>query len=314
MKQKVIVVLGPTASGKTKTSIAIAQKFNGVIISADSMQIYKNMNIGTAKPTKDEMCGIEHKMMDIVTPFEQYSVAQWVDSANNEIENILSVGKTPIIVGGTGLYLSTLINNIQLTPMEKDLQYREYLQSIVNGKGAEDLHQMLCEIDSESGERLHVNDTKRVMRALEVYKTTGQTIGHWAKKSKSIPSPYDFYVIGLKYNDRQKLYKAIDNRVDEMLKMGLLDEVKSLLESGLDETYTSMQAIGYKELEGYFKGKTTLEDAALSIKQESRRYAKRQMTWFNKMDDINWHNVDEYTHFEQCIEKICSELQNGAVI
>lgn len=308
-KPKVIVILGPTAVGKTKLSIDLAKNLNGEIISADSMQIYKYMNVGTAKPLVEEMQGITHHLIDTVTPDEDFSVAQYQERAFKYIDEILSHNKIPMVVGGTGLYINSLIYNVQFSETITDEKYRAELNDTALNKGNEYLHNMLEKIDPQAAKLIHSNDIKRIIRALEVYKCTGNTISYFNSISKSIPSKYDFIIIGLNM-DRQLLYQRINNRVDLMIKDGLINEVKSLLEMGYNNRNTSMQAIGYKELIQFVEGDISLESAVDKIKQESRRYAKRQITWFKKVEGIKWFDVTnkEYdTIYESVICYLNSE-------
>lgn len=288
-KIKIVCVVGPTASGKTNFAIDYAKKNNGEIISCDSMQIYKYMNIGTAKATKEEQELAPHHMIDFVDPNVDFSVADFVKMTRECIFDVAKRGKLPILCGGTGLYIDSIINNIEFSEEKRDMKYREFLEKLAEKSGAEAVHCMLKEKDPIEAQKVHPNNLKRVIRALEIIKTTGMTkteADKYAKKERI----YDAEIIGL-YMDREKLYSRINMRVDKMMECGLLDEVKSLLEMGVRRNSTAMQAIGYKELVMYLDGKCSLEDAVDMIKQESRRYAKRQMTWFRRYDDIKWIEV-----------------------
>lgn len=291
---KLICVAGPTGSGKTALGIKLAKELYGEIISADSMQIYKMMDIGTAKPDREEMAGIPHHLIDIISPFSEFSVKDFTDMAKKCIEDISGRGKTPIVVGGTGLFISSLIDNVSFQEGETDEELRSSLRELAYKNGNEYVHNMLKEIDYDSYLRLHPNNLKRVIRAIEIYKTTGITMTEQIKNSKKIPSPYDVRYFGLNA-ERSYIYDRIDKRVDIMMNNGLLDEVERLREMGLNLNHKSMQAIGYKELFMYFEGKLSLDDAVDKIKQESRRYAKRQLTWFRHDERIKWIDILKYT-------------------
>ena len=286
MKNKVIVICGPTASGKTALSIELAKKINGEIISADSMQIYKDMNIGTAKPTQDEMDGIKHYLLDFVSPDERYSVAQYKNDAKEKIKEIIKKGKMPIIVGGTGLYVDSLIYEIEYNDIKFDEKYREKLESIADEKGLEELYNMALKIDPEAMKKISPNDKKRIMRVLEIYKATGKTKTQQEVESRMKPVEYDYYVFALNW-DREKLYERINKRVDIMIEQGLIDEVKNVMEK-YNKFPTAMQGLGYKEVVDYFKGIYTKEEMIEKIKMETRRYAKRQLTWFRKNKQTIW--------------------------
>ena len=290
---KLICIAGPTGSGKTGLGIKLAKELDGEIVSADSMQIYKEMNIGTAKPDAEEMEGIPHHLIDIISPYSEFSVKEYTDMAKKVIEDIDNRGKIPILVGGTGLFINSLIDNVSFSEGESDDKLREELRLLAYEKGNEYVHEMLKEFDYDSYLRLHPNNLKRVIRAIEIYKTTGITMTEQIKNSKNEPSPYDIYYFGLNA-ERSYIYDRIDKRVDIMFEKGLLEEVEALYRNGLDLKYKSMQAIGYKELVLYFEGKLTLEEAKDKIKQESRRYAKRQLTWFRRDERINWIDILKY--------------------
>ncbi|HEX2926593.1 MAG TPA: tRNA (adenosine(37)-N6)-dimethylallyltransferase MiaA [Ruminiclostridium sp.] len=290
---RVIVIVGPTASGKTNLSIELAKRLNGEIISADSMQIYKYMDIGTAKPTKEEMQGVKHYMIDEVPPSEDFNVVRFKELAEKYIETILEKGKQPIVAGGTGLYVSSLINNINFSETESDWELRKSLKKEAEELGPEHLHRKLQEIDPDSAEKIHPNNIKRVIRALEVYYQTCKPISYHNEVSRNIPSKYEFILIGLTM-DRQALYDRINRRVDIMVQNGLVAEVKKLVDLGYSDSIISMQGIGYKEILTYLNNECTLEEAIENIKQGTRRYAKRQITWFKRINGIKWFNVDNY--------------------
>lgn len=304
MKKTVIAIVGPTASGKSALAIEIAKRFNGEIICCDSMQIYKEMNIGTAKPSKSEQEGIKHHLFDFANPKESFSCADYIPLAKQVVENIISRGKMPIFCGGTGLYLDRFLSGAQFEETEIDEDFRREMNAFALEFGNEALHQKLSEIDPMSADEIHPNNVKRVIRALEIYKTSGRTKSELDRESKSYESEYRAIQIGLKYENREILYDRINLRVDKMMEMGLLDETKSLLCNGVfEKNVTAAQAIGYKELLTYFDGARTLEEAVDDLKMATRRYAKRQMTWFSSHGDVKWLVADE---------KSLSELVNEA--
>ena len=285
MKPRVIVIVGPTASGKTALSIKLAKELNGEIISADSMQIYKKMTIGTAKPTKDEMQGIPHHMIDIVEPNEDFNVAMYKKMAEEKIEEILNKGKQPIIVGGTGLYVDTLVNGIEFQEIENDIEYRTQLEKETEINGVDWLFEKLKMVDPEAAKVIEKNNIRRVIRALEIFKVTGKTKTELDRESIK-GSKYDYIIFGLLW-DREELYNRINLRVDLMIKDGLLDEVKSLIANeGFSKT--ALQGLGYKEVVEYLEEKITYAEMLEKIKMETRRYAKRQMTWFKRNKNIIW--------------------------
>lgn len=305
--KKLVCVAGPTGSGKTGLGIEIAKKFGGEIISADSMQIYKKLNIGTAKPTIDEMEGIPHHLIDIISPFSEFSVKEFVDIANEKIDEILARGNLPIVVGGTGLFISSLIDNVKFSEGETDNKLREELRLIAEKNGPEYLHNMLKEIDYDSYLRLHPNNIKRVIRAIEIYKTTGITMTEQIKNSKNVPPSFDLKYFGLNA-ERQYIYERINKRVDIMVYKGLFSEVENLYKEGLNLSYKSMQAIGYKEIIMYLEGKLEKKEAIDLIKQESRRYAKRQLTWFRRDERIKWIDILKYDTPLKQLEYIKEDL------
>ena len=286
MKQKVIVICGPTASGKTSLSIELAKQINGEIVSADSMQIYKDMNIGTAKPTKEEMQGIEHYLLDFVSPEERYSVAQYKQDAKNAIKEILAKGKTPIVVGGTGLYVDSLIYEIEYNDIEIDEDYREKLEKIAEEDGLHKLYEMALNIDPTAMEKISKNDKKRIMRVLEIYHSTGKTKTEQELESRKKPVEYDYKVFAINW-DRELLYQRINKRVDIMIEQGLIEEVKNILIK-YKNFPTAMQGLGYKEVVEYINGMCTKEEMIEKVKMETRIYAKRQLTWFRKNKNTIW--------------------------
>ncbi len=289
-KIPLIAVVGPTASGKTALGIEIARRLNGEVVSCDSMQIYKGMDIASAKPTTDEMKGIPHHMIGIAEMSESYSVARYVDEAKRVISDIHSRNKMPILVGGTGLYFSSLVDNLTFAEEEDTSELRAKLTAEAAEIGNEAMLKKLHEIDPEYAETLHPNNLKRIIRALEVYYSSGVTMTEQQRRSRANPSEYDLTAIGIRFENRELLYERINKRVDIMLENGLLDEAKESMSDGLA---TSAQAIGHKELIPFLKGECTLDEAVESLKRETRRYAKRQMTWFNRDERINWITADE---------------------
>ena len=290
-KPKVIVICGPTASGKTSLSVELAKKCNGEIISADSMQIYKEMNIGTAKVTPEEMQGIKHYMIDIVSPTERYSVAEFKVQAEKAIEEILKKGKTPIIAGGTGLYVNSLIYNIQYNDIKIDEEYRKYLEERVEKEGLQSLYEEAKKIDFEAMKSISQNDKKRILRVLEMYHQTGKTKTELEKESRKEEVKYDYKVYAINW-EREELYKRINKRVDIMIEQGLIEEVENLVKK-YNKFPTAMQGLGYKEVVEYLDKKITKEEMIEKIKMETRRYAKRQITWFKKIKNVKWIQGNE---------------------
>lgn len=285
-KPKVIVICGPTASGKTALSIELAKKVNGEIISSDSMQIYKDMDIGTAKPTEKEMQGIKHYLIDFVEPNQRYSVAEFKKDAENAIEEVLEKDKTPIVVGGTGLYVDSLIYGIEYPDIELDEKYREELEKRADKEGLELLYNEAKKIDPQAIEKISKNDKKRILRILEIYKATGKNKTEQEKESRKNGIKYDYKVFAINM-DREILYDRINKRVDIMIENGLIEEVEKLLKK-YTEFPTAMQGLGYKEVVEYLQGKITKEEMIEKIKRETRRYAKRQITWFKKNKQTIW--------------------------
>ena len=306
-KTKIVAVVGPTASGKTALSIELAKRYNSEIISCDSMQVYREMNIGTAKPDEAEMDGVKHHMLDFADPNTIYTCADYVRDARRVISEIVSNGKLPIICGGTGLYLDSLLRGGSFEETEVDLAYREELEALANEKGNVYVHGMLAEVDPESAAAIHFNNRKRVIRALEIYKCCGIPKSELDKKSREPESDYDCLTIGLRFSDRALLYDRINRRVDIMLESGLEEETRKLLDMGVFESNgTAKQAIGYKELLGYIKGEMSYSEAVEQLKTATRRYAKRQMTWFSAHGNVNWIDIEEY-NFKNIIN-IASKL------
>ena len=304
-KINVAAVVGPTASGKTRLGVSLALALGGEVISADSMQIYEGLDIASAKPTVQEMRGVPHHLIGIIPRSESFSVARYVELAKEKIEQVSSRGRLPIIVGGTGLYVDSLLNNISFTENEADAALRAELFEKAQREGAQAVWNELLLVDPESANRIEPNNVKRVIRAIEVYRTTGITMTEQNRRSRLAPSPYCAVKIGLKTADRSVLYERIGRRADEMLSMGLLEEARDFLS---DETVgeTASKAIGCKELAPYFEGTQTLEEAMETMKRETRRYAKRQLTWFLRDSSVRWYNSDEYGDFSE-IEALAAD-------
>ena len=283
----ILCIAGPTASGKTALAVALARELDGEVVSCDSMQIYRRMNIGTAKPTAEEMQGIPHHMIDVAEPEEDFSVSRYCAMAGPIVDGIISRGKTAIIAGGTGLYMDSLIQGNDFAPFPST-GMRERLEAQADTLGMEAMLARLREVDPESAERLHLSDRKRILRALEVYLETGETITAHNRRTQALPPRYDALWLGLDFANRAELYRRIDRRVDRMLEMGLLEEIRGLLASGIPEKCTAMQAIGYKEFVAALDGRCTVAEAADQVRQSSRRYAKRQLTWFRRNPSMHW--------------------------
>ena len=303
---KLVILTGPTAVGKTHLSIQLAKKINGEIISADSIQVYKGMDIGSAKITKEETDGIPHHLIDILEPKEEFNVHIFKKLATKAINDISSRGKIPIIVGGTGFYIQAVLYDINFDDTETDYEYREYLEQLAKDKGNAFLHNMLKEVDPESAAAIHCNNLKRVIRALEYYKQTGKKISEHNEKERENKSPYNFAYFVL--NDkRDKLYNRINQRVDIMFDNGLLKEMETLIAKGYTRDLVSMQGIGYKELFNYFDGKTSLDETKELIKKNTRHFAKRQLTWFRREKDVTMLNIDEFNYDRL---KVLNEMLN----
>ena len=283
----IICIAGPTASGKTALAVALAKELDGEVVSCDSMQVYRRMDIGTAKPTKEEMQGIVHHMIDVAEPEEDFSVSRYCSLASPIVDDILARGKTAVIAGGTGLYMDSLIRGNAFAPFPST-GVREKLEAQADAEGMEAMLKWLQSIDPEAARRLHLSDRKRVLRALEVYLETGETITEHNKKTQAVPPRYRPLWLGLDFAERSELYRRIDARVGLMLEMGLIAEIQDLLASGIPEKCTAMQAIGYKEFVAALEGQCTIAQAADQVRQSSRHYAKRQLTWFRRNQSIHW--------------------------
>ena len=282
----VIVISGPTASGKSSLAMDLALRLNGVIISADSMHIYRKMNLGPAKPTAEDMRLVEHKLIDILDIGESFSAADYKNAAYEEIQNALDRGKQPILAGGTGLYIDAVLNNTSFGDFECPPDIRTRLNEEAKALGAEELHRRLASVDPEAASEIHPNNLKRVVRALEVYEATGNTITYYKSISRNTPPPFTFSHFTLVCEDRERLYDRINRRVDIMIEHGLVEEAHLLYTSGFEQAVTASQAIAYKELFGYFKGEMSLEESVELLKQKTRNYAKRQLTWFSRYDAV----------------------------
>ncbi|BCK79510.1 tRNA dimethylallyltransferase (plasmid) [Vescimonas fastidiosa] len=288
MDNRVICVVGPTATGKTKMGVALAKRFGGEVVSVDSMQIYRGMTIGTAAPTAEEMDGVRHHMVAIADPAESWSVARFTEQADLCIGDILRRGGRPVLVGGTGLYLDSILSGRTFAPGHSGGEIRKSLQAEMAREGIESLYRQLREIDPETAARLPIRDEKRILRALEVYRETGETLTAHDARTRLRPPKYRACTIGLTFRDRADLYARIDRRVDTMVECGLLREVEALLQTGLPETATALQAIGYKQFLSVYRGDTLVSEAVAEVKLRSRQYAKRQLTWLRRKDDIHW--------------------------
>lgn len=311
-KPKVLAVVGPTASGKTRLGVELALKYGGEVISADSMQIYKGMDIASAKPTKEEMCGVPHHLIGILDRGITFSAADYVKLAHEKIAEVLSRGRLPIIVGGTGLYVDSLLNNVKFSEAKSDDQYRAELYDIAKTQGAAVLYEKLVQADPAAAETIHMNNLVRVVRALEVIHVTGRKFSGLKAESRLEESPYSSLMIGLNTVDRAHLYDRINMRVDEMLAAGLIEEARELWQEG--EMKTAANAIGYKELIPYFEGAMPLEDCIDKIKQETRRYAKRQLTWFRRNDRIYWIMIDDFGKKYEILEKCEKAIANFGIL
>ena len=301
MKKKPLIILtGPTAVGKTKASIGLAKAIGGEIISADSMQVYKGMDIGSAKIRPEEMKGIRHYLVDVLEPSCEFHVVRFQQMAKQAMAEIYAKGKIPIVVGGTGFYIQALLYDIDFTENEEDTGYREELEALAKERGAEYLHEMLKEVDPESARQIHANNRKRVIRALEFYRLTGQKISEHNETERAKESPYEFCYFVLN-DDRKKLYDRIEKRVDQMLEMGLLEEVTALKNKGYTKDMVSMQGLGYKEMLNYLNGECSYEEAVSILNRDTRHFAKRQLTWFRRERDVIWIEKEQYDYDEEKI-------------
>lgn len=300
MKKPLIILTGPTAVGKTSLSIGLAKKIGGEIISADSMQVYKGMDIGSAKITRQEMQGVRHYLIDELSPKEEFNVVRFQEYAKRYIQEIYARNKIPVLTGGTGFYIQSVLYDIDFTETEENQEYREYLEGLAKEKGPQFLHEELRKVDPGSADQIHANNVKRVIRALEYFKETGEPISKHNEEERKKVSPYNFAYFVL--NDRRDiLYDRINLRIDKMLESGLVEEVKRLKEEGCTRDMVSMQGLGYKEILDYLDGRCTLDEAVYILKRDTRHFAKRQLTWFKRERDVIWVNKDEFSYSEESI-------------
>ncbi len=309
-KRKLIILTGPTAVGKTRLSIALAKAVNGAVISADSMQVYKYMDIGSAKIKPEEMDGIRHYLVDCLEPNdpESFNVTRFQQMAKTAMEEIYAEGKIPILVGGTGFYIQSVIYDINFTENDGDTSYRTMLEQLAEEKGAEYLYALLKEKDPKAAEEIHCNNVKRVIRALEFFEKTGQPISQHNALERQKDSPYEFYYFVLN-DDRDKLYQRIDKRVDQMFQEGLIEEVQKLLDMGCTRDMVSMQGLGYKEVIDYLQGRISLEEAVYIIKRDTRHFAKRQLTWFRREREVRWVNRFDFTSEEEMLGYMLKQME-----
>ncbi len=310
---KLICVVGPTASGKTKMGVALAKRFDGEVVSVDSMQIYRGMTVGTAAPTAEEMEGVPHHMVAVADPAESWSAARFTAAADACVQDILRRGKRPVLVGGTGLYLDALVRGTDFAAGSQGGEIRRELQQRLEREGAAALLEELRGIDPEAAARLHLRDEKRILRALEVYQETGETITRHDRRTREQPPRYEGLFIGLNFKDRQDLRDRIDRRVDDMVSRGLLDEVRALLESGLPPEATAWQAIGYKQFLAVADGRMTEAEAVEEVKLRSRQYAKRQLTWLRRNEAIHWILWDKTPDFPSGLQNATTFLTSSGV-
>lgn len=314
MKKTLVVLTGPTAVGKTKLSISLAKALNGEIISADSMQVYKYMDIGSAKITEKEMDGVPHHLIDVLSPFEEFHIVRFQELAKKAMEDIYSRGRIPVFVGGTGFYIQAITKDIDFTESEEDKQYREELSRLAAEKGNEFLHEMLREVDKKSAEEIHANNVKRVIRALEFYKENGFPISQHNEEQKQNETPYNlaYFVLNA---PRDLLYERIDRRVDEMMKNGLVKEVQKLKDMGCRREMTSMQGLGYKEILSFLDGEIPLDEAVRILKRDTRHFAKRQLTWFRRESNVVWVDKDKFAfNDEKILEYMLSVCRERKII
>lgn len=308
-KIPIVILVGPTAVGKTDLSIQIAKNINGEIISADSMQIYKYMDIGSAKITEDEMNGVKHYLIDEITPDTEFSVSDFQKLAKKYIKEIYNKSKIPVIVGGTGLYINSLLYNLDFSKTISNIDYRNELTEKANKYGNEYIYDILKEVDPNSLSRIHLNDTKRIIRALEIYKETGKPMSHFYNNFRERNTDYDVAYIALNM-ERIKLYDRVNKRVDIMINNGLIEEVQNLLDKGFDKNLVSMQGLGYKEIVSYLEGVFSLDVAIEILKRDTRRYAKRQLTWFRRDENVHWVNIDNFKDRNEVLEHVLHYIKD----
>lgn len=314
MKKPLIILAGPTAVGKSELSIALAKKINGAVISADSIQVYKYMDIGSAKISKEEMQGIKHYLIDELLPDEEFHVVKFKELAQTYLTEIYENGQIPILVGGTGFYIQALLRDIDFSKQECDEAYRKELEAIAKEKGATYLHEMLEKVDEASAKAIHANNIKRVIRALEFYHLSGKKISEHNELEKQKQSPYNFCYFVLN-DERKKIYEKIDKRIDLMLDQGLVDEVRHLKEMGYGKELVSMQGLGYKEILSYLNGEISYEEAVYILKRDTRHFAKRQITWFKREPDVIWVNKNEFSYdTEEILTFLLENLRQKGII
>lgn len=314
MKQPLIILTGPTAAGKTALSIQLAKRIGGEIVSADSMQVYRHMDIGSAKVTKEEMDGVPHHLIDVLEPSEDFNVVVFQEKAREALKKIYRAGHIPVIVGGTGFYIQALLYDIDFTENDSDMKFRKELEKQAKEEGPEVLHNTLCRVDPESAKAIHPNNVKRVIRALEFYEKTGKKISLHNEMERKKESPYAFsyYVLTM---DREKLYERIDSRVDKMIADGLVEEVIRLRDMGCRRDMVSMQGLGYKEILDHLNGELSLEEAAYVLKRDTRHFAKRQLTWFKRERDVTWLSWEMFDfNRESMLEWMLSDLTEKSIL
>ena len=314
MPPKILVICGPTASGKTALAVELALRHRGEVVSADSMQIYRRMDIGTAKPTREEMRGVPHHMLDVADPEEDFSVARYVDMAAKCVDDILSRGKLPILAGGTGLYIDSLLSGRTFAPFQPDSPLRGQLEEQLRREGGAALLSRLAQVDPDSAARLHPNDEKRIVRALEVYQSTGKTITQHNLETQAIPPRYDALTLALAFERREDMWSRIDRRVDQMMDQGLVAEVQGLLDSGVPAKCTAMQAIGYKEMAAALLSGGDVRAAAEEIQLRSRQYAKRQLTWFKRNKAARWLLWGREPDFEAALQTSTEYMEEFGLV
>ena len=314
MPPKILVICGPTASGKTALAVELALRHRGEVVSADSMQIYRRMDIGTAKPTREEMRGVPHHMLDVADPEEDFSVARYVDMAAKCVDDILSRGKLPILAGGTGLYIDSLLSGRTFAPFQPDSPLRGQLEEQLRREGGAALLSRLAQVDPDSAARLHPNDEKRIVRALEVYQSTGKTITQHNLETQAIPPRYDALTLALAFERREDMWSRIDRRVDQMMDQGLVAEVQGLLDSGVPAKCTAMQAIGYKEMAAALLSGGDVRSAAEEIQLRSRQYAKRQLTWFRRNKAARWLLWGREPDFEAALQTSTEYMEEFGLV
>lgn len=314
MKQPLIILTGPTAAGKTALSVQLAKRIGGEIVSADSMQVYRHMDIGSAKVTKEEMDGVPHHLIDVLEPSEDFNVVVFQEKAKAALKNIYQAGHIPILVGGTGFYIQALLYNIDFTENDGDMEYRKKLEKLAEDEGPKVLHDMLRLVDPESAKAIHQNNVKRVIRALEFYEKTGEKISlhNETERKKESPYAFSYYVLTM---DRKRLYERIDRRIDKMLEDGLVEEVARLRDMGCRRDMVSMQGLGYKEILDYLNGDLSLEEAVCILKRDTRHFAKRQLTWFKRERDVTWLSWEEFDFKRESILKwMISDLTDKEIL